>query len=76
MPREAQSPTPPRSYRYYDFMMAAFVTVLLCANVIDAAKVARIGGPLTCRVVNALKRAVSEDYFDRATNFTPFSLQA
>ncbi len=33
-----------RSYRYYDFVMAAFVTVLLCANVIGAAKVAQIGG--------------------------------
>jgi uncharacterized integral membrane protein (TIGR00697 family) len=35
---------PHRSYRYYDLVMAAFVTVLLCANVIGAAKVARIGG--------------------------------
>ena len=33
-----------RSYRYYDLVMAAFVTVLLCANVIGAAKVAQIGG--------------------------------
>jgi uncharacterized integral membrane protein (TIGR00697 family) len=32
-----------RHYRYYDFVMAAFVTVLLCANVIGAAKVAQIG---------------------------------
>ncbi len=32
-----------RVYRYYDFVMAAFVTVLLCANVIGAAKVAQIG---------------------------------
>ena len=32
-----------RQYRYYDFVMAAFVTVLLCANVIGAAKVAQIG---------------------------------
>ena len=32
-----------RQYRYYDLVMAAFVTVLLCANVIGAAKVARIG---------------------------------
>ncbi len=31
-------------YRYYDLVMAAFVTVLLCANVIGAAKVAEIGG--------------------------------
>jgi uncharacterized integral membrane protein (TIGR00697 family) len=34
----------PRSYRYYDLVMAAFVTVLLCANLIGAAKVASIGG--------------------------------
>jgi hypothetical protein len=37
-------PRPRRSYRYYDLVMAAFVTVLLCANVIGAAKVAEIGG--------------------------------
>ncbi len=41
--RAAPVPTPRRSYRYYDLVMAAFVTVLLCANVIGAAKVARIG---------------------------------
>jgi queuosine precursor transporter len=35
-----------RSYRYYDLVMAAFVTVLLCANLIGASKVASIG-PLT-----------------------------
>jgi uncharacterized integral membrane protein (TIGR00697 family) len=33
-----------RSYRYYDLVMASFVTVLLCANVIGAAKVARLWG--------------------------------
>jgi queuosine precursor transporter len=32
--------------------------------------------PMTYRVVRALKRAEHEDYFDRDTNFTPFSLQA
>jgi queuosine precursor transporter len=32
-----------RQYRYYDLVMAAFVTVLLCANLIGAAKVAQIG---------------------------------
>jgi uncharacterized integral membrane protein (TIGR00697 family) len=38
-------PTPPaRSYRYFDLVMAAFVTVLLCANLIGASKVARVGG--------------------------------
>ena len=33
-----------RPYKYYEFVMAAFVTVLLCANLIGAAKVAEIGG--------------------------------
>ncbi|HET8648030.1 MAG TPA: queuosine precursor transporter [Vicinamibacteria bacterium] len=32
--------------------------------------------PFTYRIVGALKRAEHEDYFDRDTNFTPFSLQA
>lgn len=35
---------PVRSYRYYDLLMAAFVVVLLCANLIGAGKVAMIGG--------------------------------
>lgn len=34
----------PRQYRYYDLVMAAFVTVLICSNLIGAAKVAEIGG--------------------------------
>jgi uncharacterized integral membrane protein (TIGR00697 family) len=33
----------PRVYRYYDLVMAAFVTVLLCANLIGAAKTAQLG---------------------------------
>lgn len=35
-----------RSYRYYDFVMAAFVCVLLCSNFIGAAKQATIDLPL------------------------------
>jgi uncharacterized integral membrane protein (TIGR00697 family) len=31
--------------------------------------------PLTYRIVGALKRAENEDYFDRDTRFTPFSLE-
>ena len=31
-------------YKYYDLVMAAFVTVLICSNVIGAAKVASVGG--------------------------------
>jgi len=33
-----------RTYRYYDLVMAAFVTVLLCANLVGPAKVAQVGG--------------------------------
>jgi uncharacterized integral membrane protein (TIGR00697 family) len=36
--------TSQRVYRFYDLVMAAFVTVLLCANVIGAAKRCQIGG--------------------------------
>jgi uncharacterized integral membrane protein (TIGR00697 family) len=39
--------TPPaRSYRYYDLVMAAFVTVLICSNFIGAAKQAVVELPL------------------------------
>lgn len=38
--------TAERSYRYYDFVMAAFVTVLLCSNFIGAAKQAVVDLPL------------------------------
>ena len=43
-PASRSEPGAPRQYRYYDLVMAAFVTVLLCANLIGAAKVARLGG--------------------------------
>jgi uncharacterized integral membrane protein (TIGR00697 family) len=36
----------PRNYRYYDFVMAAFVTVLICSNFIGAAKQTTIDLPL------------------------------
>src|SRR5579884_1224742 len=35
---------PRRVYKYYDLIMALFVTVLLCSNVIGAAKVATVWG--------------------------------
>jgi uncharacterized integral membrane protein (TIGR00697 family) len=38
-----RAPGPQRCYRYYDLLMAAFVTVLLCANLIGASKVCRVG---------------------------------
>ncbi len=36
-------PPAPRSYRYYDLLMVAFVTVLICSEFISASKVGRIG---------------------------------
>ena len=33
-----------KKYKYYDLIMAAFVTVLLCSNVIGAEKVVRLWG--------------------------------
>jgi queuosine precursor transporter len=38
--------TPHRQYRYYDFVMAAFVTVLVCSNLIGPAKIAQVELPL------------------------------
>ena len=37
--------TPARSYRYYDFVMVAFVTVLICSNLIGPAKIAQVETP-------------------------------
>ena len=34
------------NYRYYDFVMAAFVTVLICSNVIGAAKIVQVEVPV------------------------------
>ena len=38
--------TQPRTYKYYDFCMAAFVCILLCANLIGPAKATTITLPL------------------------------
>jgi len=38
--------TAQRSYRYYDFVMAAFVTVLICSNLIGPAKIAQVTLPV------------------------------
>ncbi|MBI1965000.1 MAG: queuosine precursor transporter [Betaproteobacteria bacterium] len=35
-----------RSYRYYEFVMAAFVTVLICSNLIGPAKIAQVEAPV------------------------------
>lgn len=40
------TPPAPRAYRYYDLIMAAFVCVLLCSNLIGPAKAAQLQLPL------------------------------
>ena len=42
--RPAKLDEPRRSYRYYDLIMAAFVTVLICSNFISAPKRVTLGG--------------------------------
>ena len=37
---------PPKSYRYYEFVMAAFVTILICSNPIGPAKISQLDLPL------------------------------
>ena len=45
MGREAAAAAPERRvYKYFDFVMAAFVTVLLCSNLIGVGKVCQIAG--------------------------------
>ena len=34
-----------RSYRYFEFVMAAFVTVLICSNLVGPAKIAQVEMP-------------------------------
>src|SRR5437764_7948127 len=50
------------------------VTVMISNYLIKAGREALIT-PITYKVVNFLKRAEDEDYFDHKTNFTPFSIQ-
>jgi queuosine precursor transporter len=44
VPAEAEGPSPPRTYKYYDLLMASFVAVLLCSNLIGVTKIATVGG--------------------------------
>jgi uncharacterized integral membrane protein (TIGR00697 family) len=48
MPNRATGPrsATPRQYRFYDLIMAAYVTILLCANLIGPAKVSTVSLPI------------------------------
>src|SRR4051812_17858263 len=45
-PARAMTTTPQRNYRYYDFILGAFVCVLLCSNLIGPAKIAQVHLPI------------------------------
>lgn len=53
----------------------ALLLEVMCANYALKVSWEVLNTPITYKVVNFLKRAEQEDYFDRHTNFTPFSLE-
>ncbi|WP_114521748.1 queuosine precursor transporter [Altererythrobacter sp. ZODW24] len=46
MENQPETSAKPRGYKYFDFVMAAFVTILLLSNVIGAGKVAQVDLPV------------------------------
>ena len=69
MSSPTQAASAPRQYRYYDLLMVAFVTVLLCSNLIGPAKVGYVTFPFALpflgneagRLGLGLDRSVSEN---------------
>ena len=70
-----------RSRRYSPFLTIAFLGVLppelltavFISNFIFKVGVEVLFTPITYKVVNLLKKAEQEDFFDRGTKFNPFS---
>jgi uncharacterized integral membrane protein (TIGR00697 family) len=65
----------PRQYRYYEFVMAAFVTVLICSNLIGPAKIAQVELPrFVVDALNDLGFAVGDVFvFGAGLLFFPIS---
>ena len=61
---------------FLDVWATRDVLVVMATNYVLKVLWEVIALPMTYRVVAALKRAEHEDWFDRDTDFTPFSLQA
>ena len=53
----------------------ALVMQVMISNYIIKVAWEAVVTPVTYKVVGFLKRAEEEDYFDRKTNFTPFSIE-
>lgn len=58
-----------RAYRYYDLVMVAFVTVLVCSNLIGPAKIAQLETPWLV----ALHPALATLAFEAGVLFFPIS---
>ena len=56
------------------FLWGVFATLVL-TNYIFKVGIEAIMTPVTYRIVRVLKRAENEDFYDRGTNFNPFSLE-
>jgi len=57
------------------FPLEAALSIIV-ANYIFKVGIEALLTPATYRIVNFLKRAENEDYFDRDTDFNPFTLAA
>jgi hypothetical protein len=60
---------------FYGTWDTSLVVSVMATNYVLKVLVEVVMTPVTYKIVGALKRAEREDYFDRGTNFTPFSLK-
>lgn len=60
---------------FYGVWSDELLVAVMGANYLIKVGWEAVATPLTYRVVGALKRAEHEDFYDRETNFTPFSLE-
>jgi queuosine precursor transporter len=64
----------PLAFYNSDIMPNSLVVTLMFSQFITKTLVEIFFLPVTTRIVAALKRAENEDYFDRATDFSPFKV--
>jgi uncharacterized integral membrane protein (TIGR00697 family) len=60
---------------FYGTWNTSLVLSVMATNYVLKVLVEVVMTPVTYKIVGALKRAEHEDYYDRDTNFTPFSLK-
>ena len=60
---------------FYGFWPNDLLITVMITNYVLKVSWEVIATPVTYRVVNFLKRKEHEDYYDKETNFTPFSIE-